>query len=144
MIFNQKEHPKLFWVEGLVYLAIIAMCMLGSFGVFDAWAQLTELPDPQTQTLFLDTNGVPNPLDTDVCKEWIETSPELRIMILTQFFSRELEGRGLESLIKCLSEQNNVKYLDKAVVDECKSSQENVFENRLRRIVFKCLKWVKE
>ncbi len=43
MIFNQKEHPKLFWVEGLVYLAVIAMCMLGSFGVFDAKSQLTEL-----------------------------------------------------------------------------------------------------
>ncbi len=61
MIFNQKEHPKLFWVEGLVYLAIIAMCMLGSFGVFDSIAPGAELPGPQAQQ---QTLGV------GTCKAW--------------------------------------------------------------------------
>ena len=141
MIFNQKEHPKLFWVEGLVYLAIVAVCMLGSFGVFDAKAQLTELPDPQV---------IQEPLAVGTCEAWVELPPALRIQILRYGMISELTKselkEGTQSLIDCLSEYNNMQDLDKIVVNDCRRGEEEfltgVFDKSLERMVFRCLKWV--
>ncbi len=141
MIFNQKEHPKMFWVEGLVYLAIIITCMLGSFGVFDAKAQLTELPDPQV---------VQKPLAVDKCETWVELPATLRIRILqfgmiTELMNTDIKS-GKESMINCLSQHRHMKLLDEDIVAECNKGEKeflaDVFDRGLEKIIFRCLKWV--
>lgn len=128
MIF--KRQSKLFWVEAFVYLAIIVTCILGSYGVFDAKAQ---------------------GLSVDICENWIELPHASRIMFLRYGIITELQKSNLEegktnSLIECLSEYKNLKDLDETLVNECRKSEEKniagVFDGSLRRMIFRCLKWV--
>ncbi len=139
MIFEQKKHPKLFWVEGFVYLVIIVTCMLGSFGVFDAKA-IEPVPGVVEEQL---TGGT--------CEMWVELPATLRIRILqfgmlTELMNTDI-GSGKESLISCLSEHTQMKLLDEDIVAECNKGGEeflgDVFDRGLERIVFRCLKWVK-
>jgi hypothetical protein len=129
MIFKRKS--KMFWVEAFLYLVIIIMCMLGSFGVFDAKAQ--------------------EGLSADICESWIELPHASRIMFLRYGIITELQKSNLEegktnSLIECLGEYKNLKDLDETLVNECRKSEEKniagVFEGSLKRMIFRCLKWV--
>ena len=131
MIFPQKRHPKLFWVEGLVYLIIIAVCMLGSFGVFDAKAQ--------------EGGGL-----LDTCEEWVKIPATVRLQVLRYGITAELNktelNEGTQSLSDCLGEYNNMQNLDKFIMAECRRGGEanlaGVFERGLEKSVFGCLKWV--
>jgi hypothetical protein len=128
MIF--KKRSKLFWVEAILYAAIIIVCMLGSFGVFDAKAQ--------------------EPLSVDTCEKWVNLPPNIRVSILrigmiTELRKSELGG-ATGPLIDCLSDY--MPDLDKAIVDECGTDTrevflDEVFDKHLERIVFRCLKWVR-
>jgi hypothetical protein len=131
MIFKRKS--KMFWVEAILYAAIIITCILGSFGVFDAKAQ--------------------EPVAVDECAEWVKIPSLFRIQILrygmiTELITANLQ-EGTEGLVDCLSEHEHMMLLDESIVAECRrggNEQElaDVFERSLERIVFKCLKWVNE
>ena len=134
MIF--KRRSKFFWVEAAVYLAIIIVCILGSYGVFDAKAQ-----ESSTKTLTV-----------DICESWIEIPYDSRIMflrygIITELLKSNLEKEETDSLIECLSEYKNLKDLDGTIVNECSKGEEenvaDVFDDKnLVRMVFRCMKWV--
>ncbi len=134
MIFKRKS--KLFWVEAIVYAAIILVCMLGSFGVFDAKSQ---------EPVAVET--------VDECKEWVEIPTPLRIQILrfglvTEMIKADL-GEGSDTIISCLSEHEHMMILDEDIMTECLGGGDiedlaGVFEQSLERIVFRCLKWIHE
>jgi hypothetical protein len=127
MIF--KRRSKLFWVEAFAYAAIILVCMLGSFGVFDAKGQ---------------------EISAASCEKWTELPSPLRIQILRFGMVAELRKENLaagnEALIECLGDHINLKILDEDIVAECDRGGEEflaeVFDRSLERIVFRCLKWV--
>ncbi len=129
MIF--KRRSKFFWVEAFFYLAILVMCILGSYGVFDAKAQ--------------------EGLSVDICESWIEIPADSRIMflrwgIITELLKSNLEEEERSSLAICLGEYKNIKDLDETIMNECRKGEEEnlaeVFDNSLYRMIFKCLKWV--
>ena len=142
MIYNKKKHPKLFWVEAVLYAAIILVCMLGSFGVFDAKSQ--EVQETQ-EPVAVET--------VDECEEWVNVPAPLRIQILrfglvTEMIKADL-GEGSEGLIDCLSEHQHMMILDGDIMTECLGGGDEevlarVFDRSLERLVFRCLKWVHE
>ena len=150
MIFGKKKHPKLFWVEAIMYAAIIIVCMLGSFGVFDAKGDqldiLLAVPPVVEEPL------VEEPLPLDSCEKWLTLPSDLRINILRFGMMSEMRkaklGPKANALTRCLGESDNLQSLDFAIVAECnRSGEENlapVFNANLERIVFKCLKWSRE
>ena len=134
MIFKRKS--KLFWVEAVLYAAIILVFMLGSFGVFDAKGQEPVVVE-----------------SLDECEEWVKVPTMLRIQILrfglvTEMIKADL-GEGSETLIKCLGEQEHMVILDGDIMTECQGGGDmedlaRVFDRSLERLVFRCLKWIHE
>lgn len=127
------------WIEPILFLSIVLVCILGSCGHFDAKA---EEPIPVVE----------EPIPVASCEKWVEVPQDLRVKLLRFRFITELRKAdltdGTESLIDCLSEIDNMKLLDNDIVAECDKGGEeflaNVFDKSLERIVFRCLKWVNE
>jgi len=80
----------------------------------------------------------------EICQEWVQTEPSLRIATLRLAMRRTLNERVNERMLDCFCEYENLKLLDDALVEECKEGTADVqaaFNSHMEATGFKCLKW---